>query len=192
MALQWVQSEREGRVLVSRAFWLISLVSAFLMLVYGLLRQDPLILGAQLVSYGIYIRNLQLLGQWHSLTRWLRIGICLVPLVTIGWLLATPDSILARAIREHGIPAGWLLVGGAGQALSLLRFVYQWLYSERRGASVLPLGFWVVSLLGSVLTIVYAIFRVDLVLILGNAVGLVIYTRNLLLLGRTRRQGGSI
>ncbi|UOQ70878.1 lipid-A-disaccharide synthase N-terminal domain-containing protein [Hymenobacter cellulosilyticus] len=63
IVLQWVQSERARRVLVPTLFWKVSLLSSFLMILYGLLRHDPVIVGAQLLSYGIYIRNLQLLGS---------------------------------------------------------------------------------------------------------------------------------
>ncbi len=63
-----------------------------------------------------------------------------------------------------------------------LRFVYQWLYSEKQGKSVLPLGFWLLSLAGSLLILTYAIFRRDPVLFVGHILGTIIYVRNLILL----------
>jgi len=87
---------------------------------------------------------------------------------------------------SHGIPSGVLALGAIGQAIFLMRFVYQWLYSERKGESVLPLGFWVVSLVGSILILAYAILRrpVDAVLIVGNVFGTVVYARNIVLMRR--------
>ncbi|UOQ70879.1 lipid-A-disaccharide synthase N-terminal domain-containing protein [Hymenobacter cellulosilyticus] len=79
------------------------------------------------------------------------------------------------------------MLGAVGQTVFLLRFVYQWLYSERQGTSVLPLGFWVVSLAGSLLILGYAVLRLDYVLLLGNAFGTVVYARNILLLRREQQ-----
>ncbi len=186
IVLQWVQSERAKRVLVPTLFWQISLVSSFLMIIYGMLRQDPVILAAQLVSYAIYIRNLQLLGEWRKLNPWFRAGAYVFPLAMLIWFGVGNQHFSLRAMLSHGIPAGVLLLGAVGQAIFLLRFVYQWLYSERKGESVLPLGFWVVSFVGSVLILTYAILRrpIDVVLIVGNIFGTVVYARNIVLLRR--------
>ena len=186
IVLQWVQSERARRVLVPTLFWQISLVSSFLMILYGMLRHDPVILGAQLVSYVIYIRNLQLLGEWDQLPRPFRASAYAFPLLTLAWFVIGTPFFSLRAMLAGSIPGGVLLLGAVGQVIFLLRFVYQWLYSERKGESVLPLGFWVVSLVGSVLILTYALLRrpVDVVLILGNVFGTVVYTRNIVLLRR--------
>jgi len=186
IVLQWVQSERAKRVLVPTLFWQISLISSFLMILYGMLRHDPVILGAQLISYGIYIRNLQLLGEWRKLHRLFRVGAYLFPLVTLAWFVVGNQHFSLQAMLSHGIPGGVLALGAIGQAIFLMRFVYQWLYSERKGESVLPLGFWVVSLVGSVLILAYAILRrpVDAVLIVGNIFGTVVYARNIVLMRR--------
>jgi len=66
-----------------------------------------------------------------------------------------------------------------------LRFVYQWIYSEKHKKSSLPLGFWLLSLIGSVLILTYAIFRRDPVLFLGHIFGMVVYVRNLVLLNKS-------
>jgi lipid-A-disaccharide synthase-like uncharacterized protein len=88
------------------------------------------------------------------------------------------------------IPLFWLVVGFVGQALFSMRFFLQWWTSERAGKSVIPIGFWYFSLAGSVVLLVYAIYKRDPVFILGQAGGLVIYLRNLSLISR-ERQGGS-
>ncbi|MCB2409952.1 lipid-A-disaccharide synthase N-terminal domain-containing protein [Hymenobacter lucidus] len=184
IVLQWVQSERARRVLVPTLFWKISLLSSFMMIIYGMLRHDPVILAAQLLSYGIYIRNLQLLGEWRTLSGWFRAAAVSFPLVMLGWFVLGNAHFSLRAMLHTPIPRGWLVLGAVGQLVFLLRFVYQWLYSERRGTSVLPLGFWVVSLAGSVLILTYAFLRLDAVLIMGNVFGTVVYARNILLLRR--------
>lgn len=184
--LQWVQSERAKRVLVPVLFWQISLISSFLMILYGMLRHDPIILAAQLISYGIYIRNLQLLGEWRKLPGAFRVGAYGFPLATLGWFINGTSFFSLQTMLENRIPGGVLALGAVGQTIFLLRFVYQWLYSERKGESVLPLGFWLVSLIGSVLVLAYAVLRrpIDYVLILGNVPGIVVYARNVVLLRR--------
>ena len=187
IVLQWVQSERARRVLVPTLFWQISLVSSFLMILYGMLRHDPVILGAQLISYGIYIRNLQLLGQWRQLPTGFRAAAYLFPLAMLAWFGVGTPFFSLETMLSHGIPGGVLMLGAIGQAIFLMRFVYQWLYSERKGESVLPLGFWVVSLVGSLLILAYACLRrpVDDVLIVGNVFGTVVYARNIVLMRRS-------
>ncbi|WP_260625681.1 lipid-A-disaccharide synthase N-terminal domain-containing protein [Hymenobacter sediminicola] len=189
IVLQWVQSERAKRVLVPTLFWQISLVSSFLMILYGMLRHDPVILAAQLISYGIYIRNLQLLGEWRKLSGIFRASAYVFPLAMLAWFVVGNQHFSLRGMLSHGIPAGVLALGTIGQTIFLLRFVYQWLYSERKGESVLPLGFWVVSFVGSVLILTYAVLRrpVDVVLIVGNVFGTVVYARNIVLLRRELR-----
>lgn len=188
IVLQWVQSERARRVLVPTLFWQISLVSSFLMIVYGILRHDPVILGAQLISYAIYIRNLQLLGEWRTLNRWFRAGAYIVPVAMLAWFVAGNQHFSLRAMLGSRIPGGVLVLGSIGQTIFLLRFVYQWLYSERKGESSLPLSFWVISFVGSVLILVYALLRRDMVLGIGNVFGTVVYARNIVLLRREQAQ----
>ncbi|GAB3832853.1 lipid-A-disaccharide synthase N-terminal domain-containing protein [Hymenobacter jeollabukensis] len=190
IVLQWVQSERAKRVLVPTLFWQISLISSFLMIIYGMLRHDPVILGAQLISYGIYIRNLQLLGEWRKLNAWFRAGAYVFPLAVLAWFVVGNQHFSLQQMLRNRIPGGVLALGAIGQTIFLLRFVYQWIYSERKGESVLPLGFWVVSFVGSVLILTYAVLRrpVDVVLIVGNVFGTVVYARNIVLLRRELRR----
>jgi lipid-A-disaccharide synthase-like uncharacterized protein len=81
----------------------------------------------------------------------------------------------------------WLAVGFVGQALFFSRFLVQWIASERRGQSVVPLAFWWLSLAGGTLLLAYAIYRRDPVFILGQAFGFLVYTRNLVLIRQARR-----
>ena len=89
---------------------------------------------------------------------------------------------------EATIPTQWLMVGFAGQALFSMRFLVQWIYSERRRASVIPVAFWYFSLLGGSTLLAYAIFRQDPVFIVGQGTGLFIYMRNLYFIHSKRKE----
>lgn len=81
----------------------------------------------------------------------------------------------------------WAWVGLIAQALFTGRFLVQWIASERAGKSVIPFSFWILSISGGLLLLVYALYRRDPVFILGQGLGVVIYLRNLVLVLRERR-----
>jgi len=83
--------------------------------------------------------------------------------------------------HNENIPLWLVIFGSAGQIIFTLRFVYQWAYSRRRHESMLPRGFWIISLIGSGVIVAYGIFRKDPVLILGQSFGFVAYVRNLMI-----------
>jgi len=83
----------------------------------------------------------------------------------------------------------WLVIGLAGQALFSARFLVQWLVSEKRRESVIPVAFWYLSLAGSAVLLTYAIYRKDPVFILGQSMGSFIYLRNLWLIRQKRLNG---
>jgi len=85
----------------------------------------------------------------------------------------------------------WLIIGFLGQALFSMRFLIQWIKSEREKRSTIPIAFWYFSLAGGASLLVYAIHRKDPVFILGQATGLFIYSRNLYLIFRERRRAAS-
>ena len=80
----------------------------------------------------------------------------------------------------------WLLFGFAAQACFFARFFIQWLLSERRGKSYIPIAFWYFSLAGGVMLFVYAVYRWDPVFMAGQGAGVFIYVRNLVLIYRRR------
>jgi lipid-A-disaccharide synthase-like uncharacterized protein len=82
------------------------------------------------------------------------------------------------------VPAGWLALGFLGQAFFSCRFVVQWAVSERKKTSVVPTLFWWLSLGGGLCLLGYAMLRRDIVFIAGQSAGLLVYTRNLMLLRR--------
>src|SRR5947209_1992932 len=85
-------------------------------------------------------------------------------------------------------PTFWLVVGFLGQATFTARFVVQWIASEKKKDSVVPVAFWWLSLLGGGILLAYAIHRRDPVIIVGQGMGLVVYVRNLMLVGRARQR----
>src|SRR6185369_2530899 len=88
--------------------------------------------------------------------------------------------------------ADWgILIGYIAQILFAMRFVVQWIASERAGRSVVPMAFWVFSIGGGVLLLVYALYRRDPVFILGQGLGVFIYLRNLYFVLREKRQAAA-
>jgi lipid-A-disaccharide synthase-like uncharacterized protein len=82
---------------------------------------------------------------------------------------------------------GWVLLGFIAQFAFMMRFLVQWIASERAKRSVVPVAFWFFSLGGGALLLIYAIQRQDPVFIAGQALGLIIYVRNLWLIANERR-----
>ena len=82
------------------------------------------------------------------------------------------------------IEHSWLAIGFLGQGLFFGRWVVQWVASERKSESQIPIAFWYMSLVGGLITLAYAIYRKDPVFIVGQSVGAVVYVRNLVLIAR--------
>ena len=80
----------------------------------------------------------------------------------------------------------WVIIGFTGQGLFFTRWLVQWFRSERERESTIPLSFWYLSLIGGLITLVYAIYRMDPVFITGQTVGNFVYLRNLMLIYRKR------
>ncbi len=91
-------------------------------------------------------------------------------------------------LSRVGINNYWLVIGLIGQLCFSMRFLLQWIYSEKQKRSVIPLSFWIFSIAGATILLSYAIHRRDPVFILGQSFGFLVYFRNLILIRRTRRQ----
>lgn len=76
----------------------------------------------------------------------------------------------------------WITIGFIAQFLFFLRFLIQWIVSEKKGESVIPIQFWYLSLAGGIMLLMYAVWRRDPVFILGQCLGSIVYVRNLLLI----------
>ena len=86
----------------------------------------------------------------------------------------------------------WLIIGFAGQALFGARFIIQWIVSEKKGESTIPLAFWYCSIGGAMVLLSYAIYKQDPVFIVGQSLGSIIYIRNLVLIDRKRKAVASM
>ena len=102
-------------------------------------------------------------------------------MVATVFVLKDNAAFLDRFIFNDEVPFTLLVFGSAGQVIFTFRFIYQWICSVKRKESVLPLGFWIISLAGSSVIIAYGIFRLDPVLILGQSFGFVAYLRNMII-----------
>jgi len=85
----------------------------------------------------------------------------------------------------------WVVLGFVAQALFSMRFLVQWIASERAGRSIIPTAFWIFSIGGGVLLFAYSLYRKDPVFIAGQGLGLFIYVRNLYFVLRERGQGAA-
>jgi lipid-A-disaccharide synthase-like uncharacterized protein len=81
----------------------------------------------------------------------------------------------------------WVVVGFAAQAFFTARFAVQWIASERAGRSVIPVAFWLLSLVGGVLLLIYALYRKDPVFIAGQCFGVFVYLRNVYFVVREQK-----
>lgn len=179
--VQWIASERARKVLSPVLFWQLSMFASFLLCLYGWLRNDFAIIAGQLVSYYIYIWNLKTQGAWNKFGKVVCNVLLYTPVAGILWSLANWEDTVHHLFFQENIPLWLILFGTAGQFAFTLRFVYQWWYSRKVHASVLPLSFWTISVTGSGMIILYALIRHDPVLIIGQSAGLVAYIRNIFL-----------
>ncbi len=81
----------------------------------------------------------------------------------------------------------WVIIGFVGQALFGARSIIQWVVSEKKGESTIPLAFWYCSIGGAVVLLAYAIHRQDPVFIVGQSLGSIVYIRNLILIDRKKK-----
>lgn len=178
---QWYRSEKAREVVSPSAYWVLSVIGSWLMFVYGVLRNDFAIILGQLISYYIYLWNLNSKGVWSRLAVAVRVVLVVTPVVAVVLLLRDASAFFASLFNNSDIPLWLVVFGSAGQVIFTLRFIYQWIYSKLKGVSSLPAGFWIISLLGSSVIVAYGIIRKDPVLILGQSFGLFAYVRNLMI-----------
>lgn len=184
LLLQWIASEKQKKVLTPSNFWKVSLLASFLLFIYGYLRSDFAIMLGQALTYAIYIRNMQLQGEWKKMEKWLQVFIYAFPFLLLIYSYNNNTYDIQKLFFNERIPLWLLLMGSAAQIIFTFRFIYQWLYSEKKKESVLPLGFWLLSLTGAVLILIYAVLRKDPVLFIGHLVGSIVYVRNMVLIRR--------
>jgi lipid-A-disaccharide synthase-like uncharacterized protein len=110
-------------------------------------------------------------------------GLALIPLVSHT---SPPTGPVKADARQAGLPMGWIAFGFLGQALFTGRMLAQWISTERKRQSVVPVVFWWLSLFGGTILAIYFLRRGDPVGSVGQLAGLVVYARNLTLILRPR------
>lgn len=193
--VQWIMSERAKKVVSPTIFWIISLIASYIFFIYGWLRDDFSIMLGQVIAYYVYIWNLGAKGVWKNIRsgwRHLLVTILLLtPVVGISLMAGHTQDVIARLFDNSEIPVWLILFGSLGQVIFSFRFIYQFIYSSRRGESMLPAGFWIISLTGSAIIVIYGLIRLDPVIILGQGIGFISYTRNLILWRRNNKENRS-
>lgn len=178
---QWVVTEKAKRIISPPIFWILSIFGSYLLFIYGVLRNDFAILFGQFIAYYIYLWNLHIQGIWKRLYLLIKTVLLLTPVAAVLYLMRDMAVFSTVFFKQDNIPLWLVLFGSAGQILFTFRFIYQWIYSAQRHQSVLPIGFWIISLLGSAIIVIYGFIRHDPVLILGQSVGFVAYIRNIMI-----------
>lgn len=182
LIIQWLASEKQRKVITPTLFWSLSIIASILLFIYGFLQNDFAIMFGQLITYFIYVRNLQLQNKWLTIPLAIRWIVIFIPVTTVFYL-ATHLSYLSQTfLSKTEISSNLLALGIIAQVIFTLRFVYQWLYSEKTNVSTLPKGFWYLSLFGATLILIYGVMRNDIVLIISHLFGIIIYIRNIVLL----------
>jgi len=176
--VQWFRSEKAKKVLAPLLFWQISLMASSLLIIYAILVKDISILFGQLVGYFIYTRNLHLKGYWPQINVLLRIIILVLPFIAILFLSFNSEYNFESFIDKH-TNSLTLIWGLTGQLIFSMRFIYQWLYSEKVNKSVLPLGFWIISIAGSLIISSYSLYFELFPILVGHFIGIIMYSRNI-------------
>jgi len=195
--LQWYTSERQKRSVVPIGFWYMSSAGSLLLFGYGVYTQSPVGTLSHCFNIFIYARNL--IHVWRAngtltqrrsrLVHGLALLIILLAfcLLVFTWLNVFEST---RAEPEGGAARTWfwIAVGVAGQGLFACRFIIQWLTTERRGESVIPVAFWYLSVAASILMLASFVQLQDWIFAIGVATTLPIYTRNLWIIHRRRQE----
>ena len=169
--IQWFLSEKKHEVISPTLFWVFCLFGFFLMLYYVWLR----------ISCYLYIGHLRLTGVWRRIPVLFRILLAVTPLLAAIGTLQDSSHFVENFLKNEDIPVWLIVFGTAGQFIFTFRFIYQWIYSSRKQVSALPPTFWVISLVGSCMIVIYGVLRHDPILILGQSFGFLSYIRNLMI-----------
>lgn len=177
--IQWISSEKRKRSVTPVAFWWTSLAATIVMVFYSIQKAEIAFLLGYSINTVPYVRNLMLIYRprrfWHVVSYCASVVVFVIALVLL---------------RRAGAPlftSYWVILGFAGVLLWYTRFLLQWAYAEATRESVLPLGFWLWSLTGQVLCLVYSLILLDLVFILGFLFNGIPIIRNIMLIKRHGR-----
>ena len=192
MLVQWLMSEKQKKVVNPTIFWVLSLVASIVYFVYAYLRNDFSIMLGLFISYYIYLWNMGMKGVWKNLSDALRknvvAALVALPVAAVSVLFLRDPSAAVDTLFKNELIPGWMIaMGTIGQLVFTVRFIYQFLYSHKRNESLLPVGFWIIGIVGSTILVTYGALRHDWVLLVGQAFGWVTYVRNLMIWNRSHR-----
>ncbi|PKD17567.1 lauroyl acyltransferase [Salegentibacter salinarum] len=185
LIMQWIKSEKTQKIEIPTLFWKLSLQGAVLLFIYGYLRDDIAIMLGQFLVYGGYFRNLQLQGEWGKSGIMFKIYVIGLPILIALYIIFLGQLNWEDLIKGENNSTWLIILGVVGQLIYTTRFVYQWIHAERNHESDLPLKFWIISLVGSILIFAYGIFRDDPVLIAAHFFGGIVYIRNLFIIRKS-------
>lgn len=147
-ALQWLKSEMAHESVSPVSYWIFSVIGACLMFIYGVLRNDFSIILGQFIAYFIYLWNLNANGIWNRMKILTRVLLAALPFVAAMLLFKDARGYSQNFFRNSDIPVWLVVFGSTGQLMFTLRFVYQFAFSHHWHTSVLPMGFWIISIVG--------------------------------------------
>lgn len=140
LLVQWLLSEKAKKVESPIIYWQLSILASFLLFIYGWLRDDFAIILGQYISYFIYIWNLNNKGPGKT-KHTSKINSTTYACFCCGLFAFTFETNFPRLFENKNIPLGILIFGSLGQIIFTLRFIYQWIYSRKKGESVFPVSF---------------------------------------------------
>lgn len=202
---QWLVSERKQESVVTRWFWVLSLIGNLLLLVHSVVQLQIHVSLIQACNAVISWRNLNLMQakeqQWSFRGVLSLFGLSVLSVVALFILQSTLFTDSAYSwfrtptwlyTPEQLTPMLWHSLGAIAMILFSSRFWVQWWEAERSCNSQLNSSFWWLSLVGGVLSVLYFFQIGDLVNMIGPAIGLVPYTRNLMLIYKKNRSSPEV
>lgn len=199
--IQWMQSEIKQQSVVSRAFWYLSLAGNLSLAVHSLIQVQYHVCLIQSLNAVISWRNLSLMTPNKIQPSLKQVFFYLFATAAAVTAIFTLQDIYLfgsqwdwfrtpthqwQQTQQQSLPFAWHVIGFASYALFSSRFWIQWLESEKHQKSELGLSFWWLSISGASLSVFYFISIHDIVNIIGPVIGLIPYTRNLMLIYKKR------
>ena len=199
--LQWLQSEYQGKSLVTRHFWIISLIGNIALLVHSIIQQQFHIALVQTCNTIISWRNLNLLKSKEKQCRFgAVIGLLIFSCLMTTGIFIVQDLFCFQNFswfrvpilpwgtqKSDAIPFYVHMIGSFGILLFASRFWVQWWLAEWYRTSFLGTTFWVLSLAGNIISLYYFIYIFDPANFLGPIFGAIPCIRNLMLINKSKK-----
>lgn len=187
IVVQWYISEKSRKIESPGIYWIMSSIGAVILYIYGWLRKDFSIIFGESLSYYIYMWNISVMGLYKKVPKIVIVIQALFPIVIIALIAQDMPTFVSTFLKNDAVPPDLLTFGIMGQFIYEVRSVYQLIYSMKKKESVLPLGYWLMAVVGSLMIIAYGIIRHDWVLVAGQF-ALVFSIRNIMLYFISKRE----